>query len=91
MTEITELPWCRHGINKSGYCADCKVSSLITTIESQKEEIEKWREFGKVTVQWYKDNDWPIKAVDVQAILDWISYTPTLCEIEKQAEHWQEG
>lgn len=60
-------------------------------VEAQKEEIERWREFGKVTVQWYKDNDWPIKAIDVQAKLDWICYTPTLCEIERQAENWQEG
>jgi intein-encoded DNA endonuclease-like protein len=43
MTEINKYPWCRHGIDKSGYCAECKVASLITTIESQKEEIEKLR------------------------------------------------
>lgn len=42
MTETTEYPWCRHGINKSGYCAECKVASLITTIESlQKEDAEQ--------------------------------------------------
>jgi hypothetical protein len=69
-----------------------EVSSLITTIESQKEEIEKFREFGKVTVQWYKDQGHPITAINAQAKLDWISYTSTLCEIEKQANAFtQEG